>query len=60
MQLPFVDKATFNLLKKGDELIVEVGNVRRDIVLPRALAHLQPVGANLEKGKLTVKFPIPS
>lgn len=55
--LPFVDKTQFNLLKKGDELIVEVGNVRRDILLPRALAHLQPAGAKLEKGKLTVKFP---
>jgi arsenite-transporting ATPase len=57
MQLPFVDKTAFNLLKKGDELIVEVGNIRRDIVLPRALAHLEPAGATLDNGKLTVKFP---
>ncbi|MBC7545160.1 MAG: ArsA family ATPase [Candidatus Sericytochromatia bacterium] len=57
MKLPFVDKTAFNLLKKGDELIVEVGNIRRDIILPRALAHLQPGGATLENGLLKVKFP---
>jgi arsenite-transporting ATPase len=57
MALPFVDKTAFTLLKKGEELIVEVGNVRRDIILPRALAHLQPGGATLENGILKVKFP---
>jgi arsenite/tail-anchored protein-transporting ATPase len=40
--LPNVEAQRLTLLKRGDELYVEVGNVRREIALPRALAAQEP------------------
>ncbi|TAK34738.1 MAG: ArsA family ATPase [Chloroflexota bacterium] len=55
--LPFVDKQDVSLTQHRDELIVQVGNQRRNIVLPRALVGLTPREAKLADGKLTIKFP---
>ena len=54
--LPFVEKQDISLSQHRDELIVQVGNQRRNIVLPRALVGLSPSEAKLADGKLTVKF----
>ncbi|MCZ7624811.1 MAG: hypothetical protein M5R38_02250 [Candidatus Methylomirabilis sp.] len=43
-------------MKRGDELVVSVGNFRRDLVLPRALADLTVKRARLEEGYLVVRF----
>jgi len=52
--LPFASKADVELFKKGDELIVEVGTLRRHIGLPTSMAALEPRRARLEQGVLTV------
>jgi arsenite-transporting ATPase len=52
--LPFAAKADVSVFKKGDELVVEIGTLRRHIGLPTSLAALQPTRANLENGVLRV------
>ena len=54
--IPFVEKQDVTLSQHRDELIVQVGNQSRNIVLPRALVGLSPREAKLADGKLTVKF----
>src|SRR5579872_5317882 len=54
--LPFATKGEIGLFKKGDELVVEVGTLRRHIGLPRSMATLVPAGAKLENRLLTVEM----
>ena len=54
--LPFATKSEIGLFKKGDELVVEVGTLRRHIGLPRSMATLVPVRARLESRVLTVEL----
>jgi arsenite/tail-anchored protein-transporting ATPase len=56
MLLPFATKGEIGLFKKGDELIVEVGTLRRHIGLPRSLASLLPSRARLDNHVLTVEM----
>jgi arsenite/tail-anchored protein-transporting ATPase len=54
--LPFATKGEVGLFKKGDELVVEIGTLRRHIGLPRSMAMLQPTKARLDKHILTVEM----
>jgi arsenite/tail-anchored protein-transporting ATPase len=54
--LPFATKGDIGLFKKGDELVVEVGTLRRHIGLPRSMATLVPTRARLENRILTVEM----
>ena len=54
--LPFATKGEIGLFKKGDELVVEVGTLRRHIGLPRSMAALVPARARLENRVLTVEM----
>ena len=45
-----------DLSKKGAELLVKVGNYRRSILLPDALARLSAAGASFEEGSLKVRL----
>ena len=56
LRLPFATKGEIGLFKKGDELVVEVGTLRRHIGLPRSMATLVPAGAKLENRLLTVEM----
>ena len=56
LQLPFAEKGEVGLFKKGDELVVEVGTLRRHIGLPTTMTHLQPVRARLENRILVVEM----
>ena len=56
VRLPFLRKDEISLLKRGDELVVSIGNYRRDLVLPKALADLAVKRARLEEGYLVVRF----
>ena len=42
LQLPFAAKGEVGLFKKGDELVVEIGTLRRHIGLPTSMAALSP------------------
>ncbi|PYT18287.1 MAG: arsenic-transporting ATPase [Acidobacteria bacterium] len=56
LRLPFTVKGEVGLFKKGDELVVEVGNLRRHIGLPTSMAALTPARATLENKILTVEM----
>jgi arsenite-transporting ATPase len=56
LRAPFAAKGEVGLFKKGEELVVEVGNVRRHIGLPNSMAGLSPVRARLEAGTLVVEL----
>jgi arsenite-transporting ATPase len=54
--LPFATKGEIGLFKKGDELVVQVGSVRRHIGLPTSMAGLMPARAHLENKVLTIEM----
>lgn len=56
LRLPFVRAKEVSLLKTGNELIISIGNFRRDLFLPRALAPLEVEAAQVEGGLLRVRF----
>jgi arsenite-transporting ATPase len=56
LTLPFAEKADIGLKKIGLEVVVRVGNQKRTIVLPQALAAYRPSGAQFEDGALNVTF----
>jgi arsenite-transporting ATPase len=56
LQLPFAMKGEVGLFKKGDELIVQIGTLRRHIGLPTSMAALSPAHAKLENKVLTVEM----
>ncbi len=56
LQLPFAVKGDVGLFKKGDELVVEIGTLRRHIGLPTSMAGLSPSRAKLENRVLTVEM----
>jgi len=56
LRLPFAAKGDVGLFKKGDELVVEIGTLRRHIGLPTSMAALSPARARLENKILTVEM----
>jgi len=54
--LPFAAKGEVGLFKKGDELVVEIGTLRRHIGLPTSMAALTPSRAKLDNKVLTVEM----
>jgi arsenite-transporting ATPase len=56
LYLPGVPKEQIQLNKTGDELNIRIGNHRRNLVLPQALAALSPSGAKMEDDYLKIRF----
>jgi len=56
--IPNVEIDRLSLTKRGDELYVDVGNVRREVTLPNALATLEPGTARMRDGMLEIPFGI--
>jgi arsenite-transporting ATPase len=56
LYLPNIPKSQIQLKKTGDELNITIGNHRRNLVLPQALAALQPAGAKMEDDYLKIRF----
>jgi arsenite-transporting ATPase len=56
LHLPFITKKEIDLIKIGDELIIKIGNFKKNIVLPRAYAVLEPRKARLEEDYLLIEF----
>ena len=59
LTVPFITKEEISLSQAGDELIVEVGNFKRNIILPRALVGMESQGAKLEGNRLSIRFTRP-
>jgi arsenite-transporting ATPase len=56
IRLPFAEKDKIDVWAHGDELVVQVDNQRRNIVLPRTLASRKLLGAAFEEQRLRVRF----
>lgn len=58
LYLPGIPKEQIQLNKTGDELNIRIGNHRRNLVLPQALAALKPSGAKIEDDYLKISFSV--
>ena len=56
LRLPFAVKGEVGLFKKGDELVVQIGTLRRHIGLPTSMAALSPTRATLQNKILVVEM----
>jgi len=56
LHMPFAQKGEVGLFKKGDELVVEVGTLRRHVGLPTSMASMVPVRARLERDTLVIEM----
>ena len=56
LRLPFAEKEKIQVHAQGDELVVQVDNHRRHLVLPRSLAGRRVLGAAFGEGRLRVAF----
>jgi arsenite/tail-anchored protein-transporting ATPase len=56
LEVPFTEKAEIGLFKKDDELVIEIGTIRRHVGLPTTMAALQPTKARLEGRTLIVEM----
>lgn len=56
LRLPFLQKKQVSLLHKDQEMLLTIGNFRRNIFLPRALAGREVNRATLTKGVLDIQF----
>ena len=56
VKVPFAKREELKLLKRGDELIVLLGQWKRYIYLPQSLAYREVSKAKLEGGELKVYF----
>lgn len=60
LPLPHIEMGKVEMVKKGDDLIVEVGNFKRNIALPTVLAPLDATVARMVNGSLEVTFKVPA
>src|SRR5207249_11580152 len=60
LDLPFTSKEQVKLIRNGDELVLQVGAWRRNLVLPRALVEAPAKGAKFEGNTLRVDFAAPA
>lgn len=56
LKLPFIEREDVDLSRRESELVVTVGNYRREISLPRVLASRDTLGATIEQGELRIRF----
>ena len=56
LDLPFAEKGEIGLFRKQDELVIEIGTIRRHVGLPTTMASLTPVKARLFGRKLVVEM----
>lgn len=57
LPLPNVELNKVQLTKRGDELFIRIGNFKRELLLPSALAQRPAGGAVLNNGVLHINFP---
>ncbi|HEX6261374.1 MAG TPA: TRC40/GET3/ArsA family transport-energizing ATPase [Actinomycetota bacterium] len=56
LRLPFVDRGSLDIHRKGEELFVRVGSHKRNLILPQALQRLDVRDAQLVDDRLEIAF----
>jgi arsenite-transporting ATPase len=56
IRLPFIQEGEFELKKFGDELVINIGNRRRNVFLPRFANFLKMESYDFQAPWLTVKL----
>lgn len=56
MAMSFAERDDVDLLQDGDELVVQVGGIRRNLVLPPVLADREVQRAEMREGRLCIQF----
>jgi arsenite-transporting ATPase len=59
VDLPFASKEKINLSRHADELVIDVGTWRRNLVLPRILVEATTLGAKFDDHVLKIRFAAP-
>jgi len=59
LPLPHVEMDKVLMTKKGDEMIIEIGNFKRDITLPSVLANQEATVARFVNNALEISFTAP-
>ncbi len=59
LPLPHVEMDKVLMTKKGDEMIIEIGNFKRDITLPSILANQEATVARFVNKSLEIHFKVP-
>ena len=60
LPLPHVEMNKVVMTKRGDEMIIEIGNFKRDITLPTVLANQEATVAKFVNKALEIHFKVPS
>ena len=56
LSLPFIERGDISLMQSDDELIIRVGNFKRNIILPHTLIGFTATEARFDQGKLKIQF----
>jgi arsenite-transporting ATPase len=56
IKLPFAPQDRLEISRVAEDLMVRIGTFKRNILLPRAIAPLKTVGANMNQSTLTIRF----
>jgi len=56
LYLPNVEVKKLNVNIKGDELLVDINNFRKSIILPNVLVGRKTEGADFDEGNLNITF----
>jgi arsenite-transporting ATPase len=59
VELPFASKEQISLSRHADEIVIDVGSWRRNLVLPRILVDAQTRGAKFDDQVLKIRFAAP-
>ena len=59
VELPFAMKEAIRLSRHADEIVIEVGTWRRNLVLPRLLVEAPTLGAKFDDHILKIRFAAP-
>jgi arsenite-transporting ATPase len=60
LELPFTTREDVAVSRFADELVLQVGSWRRNLILPRALVEAQTTGARFEGHTLNISFAAPA
>lgn len=59
LELGFATPNDVALIQHGDELVIELGSSRRNLLLPGALARMRAIRAQVREGSLIIEFTRP-